>query len=1282
MAITVTATNTSTSPNNGILLRVLVLNFAALAGSPAVAHLGITSSTVLETSITTTTAGSVVVGALESFDVDVAFVAESGTTLLDNVQDATNVNQYGTLEATAVTGTPGSTSFGSTGAVAHGSISLMEVLASGGSIATDASSPAPVTNKTGTTATTASFTPPAGSLVVALVCNGGPASSSNSGTASISDTSGMTWTMQVQNSANGNEGYSGIFTAIVPGAAPATPMIPPPQAPGRSSPAAWALLAPPFKTTVPPSIHLVNNAAGGTNATTVTTGNSGGASGNAFDNVLIGTGAALTASNTVPGPESLALAYEVSTGSTTSDCYAAWTASISALGQQPQLWFRVYLYFTAFPSGSFRLVEFISASTEAASLQIDTSGLIHGLNSASSSLYTFTNPFPLNRWFRVEGNVQGDPTYGVVTIWLFDSPESITPSETHTVVGTNVAGPLSTARFGVGFLGVPNIGPFWMSNLGVSSSGPLGPVGTQPPVIPVANRQRSTTLPTWIRAQRPPQKVPAPVISTVLQSVPREKTRQLKAFTTRRQLGMVPTTAAVVVPPVLASRRSNIRPVGAVTRRQPQLVIPELVVPQQTTKSRARWFGVFRLHSQQQVPAPVISTVLQHTPRSRIRLLGAFRSRSIQKVPAPITQQLASRSRLRLIGTRKPLQGGMPPAVVTTPVATLPPVQVQGRIKWLSTFRSRPIQKVPAPVISTVLQHTPRSRIRLLGVFTRHQTQKAPPTVLPPVQVQGRIKPFSSFRLHSQQKVPAPVISTVLQHTPRSRIRFTGTRKPLQRQTSPATLIVPLQVRGRIKWLGAFRLKITQQVPAPVISTVLQSTPRSRIRFTGIFKGHSNQLPPPPVFGVLAIFTPSQIRSKIKSFGTFRLHSQQQVPAPVISTVLQSAPRSRVRLLGARKSLQTGVVPARPVIGSIRSRVRLLGTSRSRPIQLPQPIATSAVLVPTQVRSKTKWLSNFRVRGATQQTPAPVISTVLQSTPRSRMRLFGTFRLKSLQQPVAPVAVIVPPTPYGAPKARPRLLSTFKSRLAQLPLSSATPPSIQKYRPRHAATRRTKLQGLAVTIPVVQQPRSKSAIGLLRRSRTQIAPPTVQAVVQPSFVPTKRSTHYRRPSRPASGIPITPPPAKMPPTRVRGDRFRNFFLRIFKRTTDLIPGLNAPAAGGTVIAADFLTQTVLARDFKPTFVIAYDSDPTVAAKDFTTVSVTAAIPTTPTVIARNFLTATVTAYDTLVKSTVTAKDFSTATVAAQDFLVEKGAVAAKDFLAATVIAYDYSPTTLARDRYL
>ena len=37
--------------------------------------------------------------------------------------------------------------------------------------------------------------------------------------------------------------------------------------------------------------QLLNSAEGGSNGTTVTTGNSGGTSGNAFDSVLIGTGA-------------------------------------------------------------------------------------------------------------------------------------------------------------------------------------------------------------------------------------------------------------------------------------------------------------------------------------------------------------------------------------------------------------------------------------------------------------------------------------------------------------------------------------------------------------------------------------------------------------------------------------------------------------------------------------------------------------------------------------------------------------------------------------------------------------------------------------------------------------------------------------------------------------------------------------------------------------------------------------------------------------------------------
>src|SRR4051812_21284339 len=90
-------------------------------------------------------------------------------------------------------------------------------------IAIDASSPALVHGvSVSSTVTTASFTPPAGALLVACVAANSSAGLST--TAAMTDTAGLTWTQRsVANFAStARSGYAGIYTALVPTSAAMT----------------------------------------------------------------------------------------------------------------------------------------------------------------------------------------------------------------------------------------------------------------------------------------------------------------------------------------------------------------------------------------------------------------------------------------------------------------------------------------------------------------------------------------------------------------------------------------------------------------------------------------------------------------------------------------------------------------------------------------------------------------------------------------------------------------------------------------------------------------------------------------------------------------------------------------------------------------------------------------------------------------------------------------------------------------------------------------------------
>ena len=206
MALTVTATQAGTGAADGMLLRVLVLDHATLAGTPAKATQS--GAAAHQASITTTVTGSMVYGSI--FDGFAGTVPpDTGCTMIDNQVDATNGACYATFYA-GPTGTPGAAVVGSAASY-EGGMAAIEVLASGGTITTDGSSPSVVTTTAAQTLTTGTFTPPsAGLLMVALVSTNGLAGDTVTMTVSGG---GLTWTQQASANTAG-QGYVGVWTAL------------------------------------------------------------------------------------------------------------------------------------------------------------------------------------------------------------------------------------------------------------------------------------------------------------------------------------------------------------------------------------------------------------------------------------------------------------------------------------------------------------------------------------------------------------------------------------------------------------------------------------------------------------------------------------------------------------------------------------------------------------------------------------------------------------------------------------------------------------------------------------------------------------------------------------------------------------------------------------------------------------------------------------------------------------------------------------------------------------
>ena len=224
-AYTVTATATNNSFGGG-LLQVDVLDNAALAGTPAVGS----SSTAFNCSVTTTAAGSFVFGALANEAAATTFVASSGCTIISQSSINGGGAQGGSFQTTSGTGTPGATTVGSSTTFpgTYG-VAAMEILASGGTLSVDASSPAVVDSLTATSFTTASFTPGASSnILVAMFAITGNFTPTTC-VATVSSSPSLTWTEQVKVSVSesGTAADVGVWTApLGPVVTPGPPLFP------------------------------------------------------------------------------------------------------------------------------------------------------------------------------------------------------------------------------------------------------------------------------------------------------------------------------------------------------------------------------------------------------------------------------------------------------------------------------------------------------------------------------------------------------------------------------------------------------------------------------------------------------------------------------------------------------------------------------------------------------------------------------------------------------------------------------------------------------------------------------------------------------------------------------------------------------------------------------------------------------------------------------------------------------------------------------------------------
>ena len=212
-------TVTVTAASGRFALAVKVLTGAAASQPGATA----TSVTATSAAITPTGTGSIIYGAYQDSNSVYPATANAATSIISDADGFGHEAVNFRATATTTSGTPVTVGLTPHGGEASIALALCEILAAG-TLTEDASSPAPTpvgsSNMAfGTSLTSASFTPPAGALLVVMA-------SDDSSTLTITDTSGLglTWTQQVLAAETGGSFsmWAGIWTAQIPGGGSST----------------------------------------------------------------------------------------------------------------------------------------------------------------------------------------------------------------------------------------------------------------------------------------------------------------------------------------------------------------------------------------------------------------------------------------------------------------------------------------------------------------------------------------------------------------------------------------------------------------------------------------------------------------------------------------------------------------------------------------------------------------------------------------------------------------------------------------------------------------------------------------------------------------------------------------------------------------------------------------------------------------------------------------------------------------------------------------------------
>lgn len=220
------------------------------------------------------------------------------------------------------------------------------------------------------------------------------------------------------------------------------------------------------------TLPLTNNFESGTSGITITAGNSGSGTANAFDNVIVSNGAAVYSSTTAAHGT---LSGSFSTTAAGGVAYTLWTSSV---GTQGTVYGRAYFNITANPAAADANVQHRgTGGSSAGNIQIGTTRQLIMQTPAFTTSHTFTSVIPLNTWIRVEWQmVAGGAGVGSLTVNYYATADSTTVTETFTDNTNAWGGTGGIAEVDFGWTNTHASQPtLFVDDVGVSATGFLGP---------------------------------------------------------------------------------------------------------------------------------------------------------------------------------------------------------------------------------------------------------------------------------------------------------------------------------------------------------------------------------------------------------------------------------------------------------------------------------------------------------------------------------------------------------------------------------------------------------------------------------------------------------------------------------------------------------------------------------------------------------------------------------------------------------------------------------------